>query len=382
MLRLCLVWCLSGLCAHLAAALPLNTEDKVVPQARSHPCRKSNTTCGHPALSASSRNGHAPLDPSSSYGNLPLDHSSNFLNFLKKVHRRYPPGSQIFQERYQIFLKSIERHSYLNSLAFASNRTNVAYYGINQFSDLSVEEFSATYLRSYPTKNGSFGKRIKTSAQEKALPLRFDWREKKVVTPVKNQMSCGGCWAFSIVGAVESAYAIRGNLLEELSVQQVIDCSYKDYGCNGGSTLSAFNWLNQTRIKLVRNSKYTFKAHTGYCTYFPGSDFGVSIKGYEEYDFSGYEEEMMKMLIDLGPLAVIVDAVSWQDYLGGIIQHHCSSGEANHAVLVIGFDKTGDTPYWIVKNSWGTSWGIEGYVYIKMGGNVCGIAETVSAPFV
>ncbi|MEE6461165.1 hypothetical protein FKM82_001214 [Ascaphus truei] len=297
MLRLCLVWCLSGLCAHLAAALPLNTEDKVVPQARSHPCWKSNTTCGHPALSASSRNGHAPLDPSSSYGNLPLDHSNNFLNFLKKVHRRYPPGSQIFQERYQIFL-------------------------------------------------------------------------------------CGGCWAFSIVGAVESAYAIRGNLLEELSVQQVIDCSYKDYGCNGGSTLSAFNWLNQTRIKLVRNSKYTFKAHTGYCTYFPGSDFGVSIKGYEEYDFSGYEEEMMKMLIDLGPLAVIVDAVSWQDYLGGIIQHHCSSGEANHAVLVIGFDKTGDTPYWIVKNSWGTSWGIEGYVYIKMGGNVCGIAETVSAPFV
>ncbi|MEE6461167.1 hypothetical protein FKM82_001214 [Ascaphus truei] len=241
MLRLCLVWCLSGLCAHLAAALPLNTEDKVVPQARSHPCWKSNTTCGHPALSASSRNGHAPLDPSSSYGNLPLDHSNNFLNFLKKVHRRYPPGSQIFQERYQIFL---------------------------------------------------------------------------------------------------------------------------------------------TRIKLVRNSKYTFKAHTGYCTYFPGSDFGVSIKGYEEYDFSGYEEEMMKMLIDLGPLAVIVDAVSWQDYLGGIIQHHCSSGEANHAVLVIGFDKTGDTPYWIVKNSWGTSWGIEGYVYIKMGGNVCGIAETVSAPFV
>ncbi|KAG8592486.1 hypothetical protein GDO81_000522, partial [Engystomops pustulosus] len=95
---------------------------------------------------------------------------------------------------------------------------------------------------------------------------------------------------------------------------------------------------------------------------------------------SDVEEKMMNLLIRFGPLAVIVDALSWQDYLGGIIQHHCSSGHSNHAVLVVGFDRTGNTPYWIVKNSWGTSWGIDGYVHVKMGKNICGIADFVTFP--
>nr|KAF6479588.1 cathepsin O [Molossus molossus] len=80
---------------------------------------------------------------------------------------------------------------------------------------------------------------------------------------------------------------------------------------------------------------------------------------------------MAKVLLTFGPLVGIVDAVSWQDYLGGIIQHHCSSGEANHAVIITGFDKTGSTPYWIVRNSWGSSWGVDGYAHVKMGRNIC-----------
>ncbi|NWH72252.1 CATO protein, partial [Piaya cayana] len=186
---------------------------------------------------------------------------------------------------------------------------------------------------------------------------------------------CGGCWAFSVVGGIESAYAIKGNNLEELSVQQVIDCSYNNYGCNGGSTVSALSWLNQTKVKLVRDSEYNFKAQTGLCHYFGHSEFGVSITGFAAYDFSGQEEEMMRMLVNWGPLAVTVDAVSWQDYLGGIIQYHCSSGRANHAVLITGFDRTGDIPYWIVQNSWGPMWGIDGYVHVKIGSNVCGKSD-------
>ncbi|MED6265182.1 hypothetical protein AMECASPLE_018228 [Ameca splendens] len=90
---------------------------------------------------------------------------------------------------------------------------------------------------------------------------------------------------------------------------------------------------------------------------------------------------MMGQLVQFGPLAAIVDAVSWQDYLGGIIQHHCSSQWSNHAVLVVGYDTTGDLPYWIVQNSWGTTWGDQGYVYIKIGSNICGIADSVAAVF-
>ncbi|XP_018086728.1 cathepsin O isoform X2 [Xenopus laevis] len=298
----CYVCCLAALCFYTAAALAGFYKEKI-----------------------SSEGGVDSLHPSSASGNYRSAlHSSAFLAFIRKYGRRYKAGSLMFQERYQIFLKSIERQKYLNTTAFSANLTSAARYGINQFSDLSAEEFFNTYLRSFPTSNYTSNKPLKNSTQQYLLPLRFDWRDKNFVTPVKNQLS--------------------------------------------------------TKTKLVRASEYNFKAQTGFCHYFPKTDFGVSINGYKTQDFSGGEESMMKKLIHLGPLVVIVNAISWQDYLGGIIQHHCSSGTPNHAVLVTGYDKTGDTPYWIVKNSWGTSWGADGYVFIKMGGNICGIADFVAVP--
>uniref|UniRef100_A0A8C8RQN3 Cathepsin O n=1 Tax=Pelusios castaneus TaxID=367368 RepID=A0A8C8RQN3_9SAUR len=299
--------------------------------------------------------------------------------------RAEPPGSRKLSRarwgsgdgRAEAALReSIRRIRSLNSLSSVDNTT--AFYGINQFSHLFPEDFKAMYLRSRHYKVPKYTGVLK----KKGIPTKFDWRDKNVVTQVRNQQTCGACWAFSVVGGIESAYAIKRNVLEQLSVQQVIDCSYKDYGCRGGSTVSALNWLNQTKVKLVKDSQYTFKAQTGLCHYFQPSEFGVSITAYEAYDFSGQEDEMMKKLVNCGPLAVVVDAVSWQDYLGGIIQYHCSSGEANHAVLITGFDRTGSIPYWIVRNSWGHTWGIDGYAHVKIGSNVCGIADTVSYVFV
>ncbi|XP_045654719.1 cathepsin O isoform X3 [Ursus americanus] len=243
------------------------------------------------------------------------------------------------------FRESLSRHRYLNSVFPRENSS--AIYGINQFSYLFPEEFKAIYLRSKSSRLPRYRAEVQTSIPNVSLPLRFDWRDKRVVTQVRNQQTCGGCWAFSVVGAVESAYAIKGEPLEALSVQQ-------------------------TQVKLVRDSEYPFKAQNGLCHYFSDSHPGFSIKGYSAYDFSDQEDEMTKALLTFGPLVVVVDAVSWQDYLGGIIQHHCSSGEANHAVLITGFDKIGSTPYWIVRNSWGSSWGVDGYARVKMGGNICG----------
>ncbi|XP_055975071.1 cathepsin O [Sorex fumeus] len=288
-----------------------------------------------------------------------------------------PPSRE---PRAAAFRESLRRHRYLNSLFPSDNSTAV--YGINQFSYLFPEEFKAVYLRSKPSRLPSYLPEVEKSISSVSLPLRFDWRDKHVITPVRNQQMCGGCWAFSVVGAVESAFAIKGKLLEDLSVQQLIDCSYSNYGCNGGSPLSALKWLNKTQVKIVRDSEYPFKAQNGLCHYFSASHSGFSIKGYSAFDFSGQEDEMAKALLAFGPLVVIVDAVSWQDYLGGIIQHHCSSGEANHAVLITGFDKTGSTPYWIVRNSWGSSWGVDGYAHVKMGENICGVADSVSAVLV
>ncbi|XP_078061347.1 cathepsin O, partial [Mustelus asterias] len=193
---------------------------------------------------------------------------------------------------------------------------------------------------------------------------------------------CGGCWAFSVVESIESSCAIKGGHLELLSTQEVIDCSYRDAGCKGGSPISALMWLNQSKAKLVKESVYPFNAKTGICHYFSRSTLGVSITGYKAYSFRYNEDIMMEKLLEWGPLVAVVDAVSWQDYLGGIIQHHCSQEKSNHAVVITGYDTTGDIPYWIVRNSWGTKWGIDGYVYIKMGKNVCGIADSVAVAFV
>ncbi|XP_040456781.1 cathepsin O isoform X3 [Falco naumanni] len=234
-----------------------------------------------------------------------------------------PPwdGSGREKEAAAALRESAKRIRLLNS---SSKDNTTAFYGINQFSHLFPEEFKAIYLRSIPRKLPRYVKLPK--GEEKPLPKKFDWRDKKVIAEVRNQQT--------------------------------------------------------TKVKLVRDSEYTFKAQTGLCHYFGHSDFGVSITGFAAYDFSGQEEEMMRMLVNWGPLAVTVDAVSWQDYLGGIIQYHCSSGRANHAVLITGFDRTGSIPYWIVQNSWGPTWGIDGYVRVKIGGNICGIADTVSSVFV
>ncbi|KAF7228601.1 cathepsin O [Nothobranchius furzeri] len=318
------------------------------------------------AASALSRAGetHAKVNTSA---------AAHFHSFRKKFHRLYEVDSEELIRRRLYFQNATLRHLYLNSF---STEPQSARYGINQFSDLSQMEFSDVYLRAFSSRAPAF-----SGGSIKEFPAKFDWREKGVVGPVQNQLSCGSCWAFSVVGAVQSVYAIGGSQLEQLSVQQVVDCSFKNKGCDGGSPSVALTWLKQTKVKLVTQSDYPYKAKTGICHFFSRSHGGVSVKDFSLQDFSGQEEAMMGQLVQNGPLAVIVDAVSWQDYLGGIIQHHCTSQWSNHAVLVVGYDTTGEIPYWIVQNSWGTSWGNEGYVYVKIGSNVCGIAESVAAVF-
>ncbi|XP_070769241.1 cathepsin O [Enoplosus armatus] len=297
----------------------------------------------------------------------------DFESFRDQFHRMCKVNREEFNRRHLYFQNATKRHAYLNAF---STVPQSAKYGVNQFSDLSQKEFRDLYLRSNADRAPLF-----SGLKTEGLPAKFDWRDKAVVAPVQNQQACGSCWAFSVVGAMQSVHAIGGSQLALLSVQQVLDCSFQNQGCNGGSPVRALNWLKQTRVKLVPQSEYPYKSKTGICHFFSQSHGGVAVKDFTAHDFSGQEEAMMGQLVEHGPLAAIVDAVSWQDYLGGIIQHHCSSQWSNHAVLIVGYNTAGDIPYWIVQNSWGTTWGNEGYVYIKIGGNICGIADSVAAVF-
>ncbi|XP_077433689.1 cathepsin O isoform X3 [Vanacampus margaritifer] len=291
------------------------------------------------------------------------DVAGDFIPFEGRCYFLYKGKGQ-FESFNRCFQDAPERHAYLNSF---STQPQSAKYGINHFSSLSPAEFRDLYLRAISERASPF-----LGAKAEELPAKFDWRDRAVVAPVQNQQACGSCWAFSVVGALQAANAIAGASLEELSVQQVVDCCFQNGGCKGGSPTKALLWLQRSRVNLVPQSEYSYKAKNGMCHFFSRPQGGVALRNFTTYDFSGQEEAMKAELVEKGPLSAIVDAVSWQDYLGGIIQHHCSSHWPNHAVLVVGYDATGEIPFWIVQNSWGTKWGNNGYVYVKIGSNVCG----------
>uniref|UniRef100_A0A8C7YQZ0 Cathepsin O n=1 Tax=Oryzias sinensis TaxID=183150 RepID=A0A8C7YQZ0_9TELE len=294
-----------------------------------------------------------------------------FDKFRKTFNRLFDGSGDHFKRRLLHFQEAAVRHTHLNSF---STEAQSATYGFNQFSDLSQEEFRGIYLQATGGRAPPF-----SGLPAEGLPARFDWRDKAVVAAVQDQLACGSCWAFSVVGAVQSARAVGGSRLQRLSVQQLLDCSFTNKGCGGGSPTAALSWLLQTREELVTAAEYPYQAEAQICRFFSQTHQGVAVKNFTVHNFRGQEPAMMAQLVEHGPLVAVVDAVSWQDYLGGIIQHHCSSQWPNHAVLVVGYDTSGDVPYWIVQNSWGTSWGNEGYVYIKVGGDVCGIADSVAA---
>uniref|UniRef100_A0A3B3DMS7 Cathepsin O n=1 Tax=Oryzias melastigma TaxID=30732 RepID=A0A3B3DMS7_ORYME len=256
-----------------------------------------------------------------------------FDSFRKTFHRQYGGSGDEFKRRLLSFQEAAVRHTHLNSF---STEPQSATYGINQFSDLSQEEFRDIYLQAIGVRAPPF-----SGLPTEGLPARFDWRDKAVVAPVQDQLACSSCWAFSVVGAVQSARAVGGSPLQQLSVQQLLDCSFTNKGCGGGSPTAALSWLQQTREKLVSAGDYPYQAEARICRFFSQTHHGVAVKNFTVHNFRGQEPAMMAQLVERGPLVAVVDAVSWQDYLGGIIQHHCSSQWPNHAVLVVGYDTSG-----------------------------------------
>ncbi|GFY43819.1 cathepsin O [Trichonephila inaurata madagascariensis] len=307
---------------------------------------------------------------------------NRFSDYIRRFNKSYEYGTMEYKKRESIFEQTLRRIEWLNK---HRNSSQAALYGINRYSDLTPEEFkNYTHL----VKINNTGKKphllkSKLSGDPKVLkdlPKRVDWREKKVVTPVNNQENCGACWAFSSVETIETMYALKTGVLEQWSVQQVIDCAAApNRGCGGGDTCLTVEWLYESQAKIVLAEDYPFTGETGECKQDVKSAKTVSIaKNFTCDSFVGEEYLMLLHLAHHGPLIAAVDATGWQDYLGGIIQYNCDS-ERNHAVQIVGYDLTGEIPYYIVRNSWGTEFGNDGYLNIIIGKNMCRIAEEVSA---
>jgi len=200
-------------------------------------------------------------------------------------------------------------------------------------------------------------------------PANVDWRTSGKVSAIKDQGQCGSCWAFSTTGSLESAAAIFGTGLGDYSEQQLVDCSssYGNMGCNGGLMDYAFEYVIAKGI--TAESKYPYRAVDQTCKT-QGGSFKIS----KYTDVASGNCNSLKTAVAQQPVAIGVDAEEWQFYSGGVF-NNCGT-QLDHGVLAVGYQ---GSSYWIVKNSWGESWGEDGYIRLSSG-NTCGICNTASYP--
>jgi len=302
-----------------------------------------------------------------------------FASFCSKYEKVYTPEEQSI--RFQVFKDNLDFiYAHNNKSPKPSFTVNV-----NQFADLTVEEFSSIYLRTRATVKKTH---TTSSIQVNGLPNNVDWRDKHAVTFVKDQGQCGSCYSFSTTGAVEGAWAIAKGKLKSLSEQNILDCTWKppynNTGCDGGDPRESMQYIIDNK-GIDTEDSYPYEDYNGGdqdpCTYNPKNS--VATISSMLFVIQGNETDLA-VASTIGTVSVAIDAShsSFQFYQGGVYSEPmCSSNLADldHAVLVVGYDTDGE--YWNVKNSWGPGWGFEGYIWMsKDNDNNCGIATYATLP--
>eukprot|EP01087_Luapelamoeba_hula_P001670 TRINITY_DN113_c0_g1_i1.p1 TRINITY_DN113_c0_g1~~TRINITY_DN113_c0_g1_i1.p1 ORF type:complete len:349 (-),score=46.52 TRINITY_DN113_c0_g1_i1:113-1159(-) len=296
------------------------------------------------------------------------DVKSQFLGFQQKFNKVYASEEE-FQTRFQIFQDNLKVIAAKNAL------NNGATYGVTQFTDMTKEEFKATVLMNNlpPLESGD----VAPTNYSAGAPTSFDWRSRGgVVTGVYNQGQCGSCWAFSATENVESRWALAGHGLTSLSMQQVVSCDRTDGGCNGGWPYNAYQYLIGAGGQ-ESYAAYPYTAENTPCEFNAGA-IVARPRGWQYVTQSRDENQMVNYLYANGPLSVCVDASDWSFYSGGVFPASSCSTSIDHCVDAVGYN-LGGSPYWIIRNSWGTSWGIAGYMYLQFGANACAVAQVVTS---
>ena len=296
-----------------------------------------------------------------------------FQRFVKKYHKRYSSVNE-FLARFEVFKRN-------TMAAFESNESYQT--GITKFSDLTYQEFAKIYLNlNYNALAvANFNPTIVKASN--AAPDAYDWRDQGYVSHVKDQGSCGSCWAFSTVANLEGQYYKGKGTMVTLSEQMLVDCDTYDSACNGGLMEYAFTWL-QENGGIMTDADYPYTGYKGTCQADPSKYVDMTITGYKKLGSSTStwspvdEDEIKEFLYETGPLAVALNANPLQTYTGGILDKtssQCPTSGMNHAVTMVGYghDDASDKDYWIIKNSWGASWGEQGYFRIRRGNGTCGI---------
>ncbi|KAF7272669.1 hypothetical protein GWI33_014572 [Rhynchophorus ferrugineus] len=304
------------------------------------------------------------------------DDVSRWLDYKNYFDLDFPDLDEE-RTRFNTFIdnvRSIEEHNRLYELGEVTWTQT-----INEFTHLSPEEFSEKMACSLPIDIDfddvdDDDERVQIGVNE-SIPLSVDWTTKNKVTPVKKQGKCGSCWAFSAVGALESQFAIKYNNLVEFSEQNMIDCVGTKYNCKacaGGDPYGVLRYIHDNGIALEKD--YPYRARKFKCQH----KERLRIRGYNLLPNS--EAAMQYAVGSVGPVSATLNASLLQFYHSGIFNPTECVKKPNHAILITGYVSQRNTPYWKIKNSWGTNWGEQGYLRLIMGKNMCGINNYVSYP--
>ena len=294
----------------------------------------------------------------------------DYNNYINKYNKTFN------KTNYLIFKENIDYINYINNKNLSFN------LDINQFTDIQTALNMKNFILKKECYNCFYGEKTEVNKN-------VDWRKRGVVTNVKNQGDCGSCWAFSSTGSIEGINAIKYNKLYNASEQQLIDCSTREgnKGCQGGLMDNAFKYVIQNK-GLCSENDYSYKQEESFCKSFRCNNI-VNIDDYS--DIKPNDENILMKAVSQQPVSVAIQAnlSSFKFYKSGIYQDDECGDQLDHGVLIVGYGKDDltDLDYWIVKNSWTSNWGENGYIrilrnYKKSVSGMCGIALQPSIPLI